>query len=230
MRTLFLASAFFVFSTAQSQVPTAIAYSSVELLVAVNQPSAADAYVWLSADGLRLYYTKDIGAGNRLMLLTRPTVAAPFGAAVAVLPDYGADQTSGSLSADELTLWFSSSNSIMRTTRANTAAAFNAPETLTIVGIGNYPKSPTLTPDEEQMVLHTSNGLDLLQRTGPAEYTVTGAIPSQPIDVSPAKMSHDGLRIYFSGPFGASYLPYRMSRASVSDAFSELEYLSLIHI
>lgn len=218
-------TAAFICIGAEAQTPSAIPYSDDRLLDEINT-SSADAYPWISADGLRIYYTRNTGGSNTLFMSQRATVADLFSAGVALLPGYSGDEVGGWLSADELTLWFSSDQLIKRATRASLASAFGAPVTITLSGAGGYPKSPTLTPDEQELFVFTLSGVQRFVPSGANSYILAGNLVTGASNVGPAKLSHDGLRIYFSADLAGVPQPHRMERSGLSDAFSNLQYLA----
>lgn len=219
-----IAAAFFCFCAA-AQTPSAIPYSDDRLLDEINTGNA-DAYPWISADGLRLYYTRNAGGSNALFMSQRALVTDLFGAGVAVLPGYSGDEVGGWLSVDELTLWFSSDQLIKRATRASMASPFGTPVTIAISGAGNYPKSPTLTPDEQELFVFTLAGVQRCVPMGANSYAVTGTLITGASNVGPCKLSHDGLRLYFSADLLGVPYPHRMIRSSLSDPFGDLQYLA----
>ncbi|MBK8497641.1 MAG: T9SS type A sorting domain-containing protein [Flavobacteriales bacterium] len=208
-----------------AQTPTAITYSGVQALDELNIPASADAYPWISADGLRLYFTQETADDDRLMLATRTSTGDPFGSATQVLPNEPIEQVSGSLSSDELTLWFTSGTNVRKAVRASTASPFGSSVQIALVGITGAVKSPTLTPDEQQMVLYNSGNV-MLQKTGSYEYMLVNAVLTGAANTGPMKMSNDGLSVWFSAEYNGVRIPHRMSRAALSDDFSGLEYFA----
>ena len=49
----------------------------------LNKNDRAEAYPFLTEDGLRLYFTQEVDGGAHIMLAERPDTESPFGAAVA---------------------------------------------------------------------------------------------------------------------------------------------------
>jgi len=215
-------------TTGFAQPPTEIGYTGYTTLDPLNAANSAQAYPFISADGLRLYHTREVSGSNRINMATRASAADPFtDAGAAVLPGFAAENMGCTLSADELTIWFSSNSNIMRATRASIGSAFSTPELLTLTGVGSFPKSPTLTPDQEQLIVHSSSTVGVYARTGPTTYQFVSGISGAPAGMSTSKMSLDGLKLYFGATRNSIQWPHRMSRASLVEPFGNLEYLDI---
>src|SRR5262245_38395074 len=71
----------------------------------VNKPGVADAYPFLSGDGLRLYFTSNREGGHgRFFISKRNNLTEPFGEPVVLSKHLTDGYYAGSLTADELTL------------------------------------------------------------------------------------------------------------------------------
>lgn len=212
---------------ASAQTPTAIVYGNYAAIEGLNDTTTSQAYPWISADGLRLYHTRQVLGGNRIHLAARTSLDEAFTLpTTAVLPAFNEDQLGGSLSADELTLWFSSGSQIMRAQRTSIGGAFGTPQVITLNGLqGTNPKSPTVTPDGQELFVFTSAGMERLTRTNSTTYAGAGPLSGVPADMGPCKLSQDGLKIYFSATYAEVLRPHRMSRATLGQPFSDLQYL-----
>ncbi len=215
----------FIASALTAQTPTPVIYSAVLTVDELNTAANADAYPWISGDGLRLYFTQEIVDDDRLWVASRASVDDPFGTAVHLLPNEPIEQVSSWLSADELTLWFTSGNVVRKSVRASMSDPFGASVDLTLIGFSGTVKSPTLTPDEEQLIVYSAGNV-MLQRTGTNEYTQQSAVLTGATGTGPMKMSNDGLTTWFSAEHLGTRIPHRMTRASTTDVWSGLQYFA----
>ena len=226
MKTIMVLAAACLSAIAFAQTPSPITYGDLQLLSGLDSPSNGEGFPWISSDGLRLYYTQGPGGNNHLRLASRTSITDQFTSSTVVLVGEAIDQTSCSLSADELTLWFTSFGAVRKATRATTAAPWGASQAINIIDTPTYSKSPTLTPDEQQMVLSLDvDNVIYLERTGPMDYTYSGPVSSGVSGTGPCQMSADGLYLYFGATRNGHLIPHRMSRTSTTDPFGSTEYM-----
>ena len=78
MKTTFLPFYAALLFSAASFSRSSEAYRNVRPLTELNDPKEADAYPCISADGLRLYFTKCVDENNELMFAQRVNTSANF--------------------------------------------------------------------------------------------------------------------------------------------------------
>src|SRR5688572_25117245 len=90
-------------------------YDSIRAITELNT-SNADAYPWISSDGLRIYYTSTLTTGQGLVTASRNSLSAPFGPA-SYLGGNFSTAISCWLTPDELTIFYTNGSSLFRATR-----------------------------------------------------------------------------------------------------------------
>jgi hypothetical protein len=108
----------------------------------VNKPNVADAYPFLSGDGLRLYFTSNREGGHgRFFISERSSVMVPFGEAMVLSSKLTDGYYAGSLTRDELTLCMVKEGKLYISKRTEVGAEFEEP--VLVEGIkSNYHYGP----------------------------------------------------------------------------------------
>lgn len=227
MRNILLVVVFLVAQIGASQPSALMRYDQGRLLDELNVPNRGDGYPWLSADGLRLYYTKEVEPTvNRIFVSHRATVNDQFAPGTSIT--MFVDAVGGWLSQDELVMWFTTGDLLVRSTRADAIANFVGATYLTRVGGTQYAiVSPTLTPDGAQLFIASIGGVEYYERTGPNEYTFMGDFASEFGPYISCKLDTTGLVLYIQGDIGSGYSrPIRMTRATLQDSFGDPHYFA----
>ena len=202
-------------------------FDAVSYLSELNVDGFADHYPWISEDGLRLYYTKEISfMSNRLYFTSRLAVDSPFDPPVPMLPTIEGTQTACWLDSTELDLWFMAGDSLMHATRPALSEPFGEPVEVTLTGYGSVWTSPTLTQDEEELFLTEPYEIQKFVRTGPETYLYSGPVELEPDWLGPAKLSLDGLHLYYSAEVDGVKRPWQMTRSVLGAEFTDPRYYS----
>jgi hypothetical protein len=110
---------------------TSLPFDSVRALIELNSTDSADAYPWISPDGLRLYFTKGDGVNDDIFVSTRNDLSEAFSAPLPLDIDFMATRNiSCWLSNDELEIYFTTGelgDSVMYSIRQNPSDMFPAP-------------------------------------------------------------------------------------------------------
>ncbi len=135
-------------------------YSSIEPLDAANDPNISDSYPWLSADGNRLYFTKQHGSKITFYFSERANADGTFGKPVALGVDFPKTNNNMSchLSADEKELYVLSGESIYYAVRKTTQDKFTLPVEIANTSNSGYLSGITLTDDASEMFVYNSVG------------------------------------------------------------------------
>jgi hypothetical protein len=199
---------------------TEYSYDSIRELMEINVPNEADAHPWISADGLRLYYTN---ASNHLVMTERTDINSYFGAPTVVpIPDLGVSYW---LSIDELDLYFSDINYIFYAHRAAIDLPFSTPQYVEIDGMGEqeYISAQSLNSAQNKLYLHTYPPDKIMEFTlyGGFYYVYERTLPAPAgFSLIGGQLSKDDLTFFM----GATYndgkpMLYQMTRATPSDTF-----------
>jgi hypothetical protein len=197
----------------------------------VNKPGVADAYPFLSGDGLRLYFTSNREGGHgRFFLSTTKNTMEPFGEAVVLSKNLTDGYYAGSLTADELTLCMVKSGKMYISKRMSKDGEFGEP--VPLKGINEkYHFGPAISPDgNEIIVMLTGNRnkfVKIYKKVRETEYRETGELPIPGTDEpGPGQFSKDGLSYYFSFENVKKEVTiWRYTRRSTNDRFVDLEEL-----
>jgi len=202
----------------------------------VNDTLTADAYPYLSADGLRLYFVSEREGTESFYVAERTSKERPFGKPIAL--STGLDTASNFsiwLDNDELESYFiarnSSSNSIastslFRSKRESLTADFQAAEAIKLTGapIRDFFAGPSLSPDKRELFLFhnyfAANAIYRFSKVGDLEYEFLDSL-SLPagFNPGPGQLSKDGLKYIFSN-FNDNSL-YYMSRERLWYSFKQ---------
>lgn len=197
----------------------------------VNKPGVADAYPFLSGDGLRLYFTSNREGGHgRFFISKRNNIHEPFDEP-AVLGKYLTDgYYAGSLTADELTLCMVKSGKMYISKRKSLHGEFSEP--VQVKGIKeNYHFGPAISPDGNEIVVMSTEDRNeivrIYKKVSENEFREAGELPiPEGSDPGPGQFSKDGLSYYFSFENPNKEVSiWRYTRISVTDKFVDLEEL-----
>ncbi|HEY6504539.1 MAG TPA: T9SS type A sorting domain-containing protein [Chitinophagaceae bacterium] len=197
----------------------------------VNKPGVADAYPFLSGDGLRLYFTSNREGGHgRFFISTRKNVTDPFGEPVVLSKHLTDGYYAGSLTADELTLCMVNSGKMYISKRKSLQHEFSEPVRVKGI-IEKYHFGPAISPDGNEIIVMSSADkneiVKIYRRVSETEYQEAGELPiPEGSDPGPGQFSKDGLSYYFSfeNPDNEVSI-WRYIRRSAGDKFVDLEEL-----
>lgn len=197
----------------------------------VNKPGVADAYPFLSADGLRLYFTSNREGGHgRFFISARKSTAEPFGEPVILSKHLVDGYYAGSLTSDELTLCMVKSGKMYISKRKSLHSEFGEP--ILVKGIPeNYHFGPAISPDGNEVIVMASFDkseiVKIYRKVSGTEYREAGELPiPEGSDPGPGQFSKDGLSYYFSFENEAKEVSiWRYTRQTTVDKFVDLEEL-----
>jgi hypothetical protein len=122
-----------------------------------NTSNQSDQASWISPDGLTIYISSPRGDGvhEHIMVATRAATTVPFGAPTATgMPNSTADDTSAVLTADQLTMYFSSTQTasantvnIWKATRSTVADGFGTPVLVNELNNSGFNYPSWVSPD-----------------------------------------------------------------------------------
>lgn len=205
-------------------------YDSIRPLSELNTPSLGESYPWISPDGLRLYYTKELSGGpmlNQLWFTQRVDTNSLFSAPVNVpLPVTSA--FSCWFSSDELDAYICTHDTLFYTYRSTIGSLFN---TLTYINLNipfsyNSIKSASLNSSQNILYLYIFNlssvKLIELTRTSPTSFSYSRTINAPPgFTTNPGQLSKDELTFYTgSYPSSPNELIHQFSRTLTTDTFA----------
>jgi len=199
---------------------TEYSYDTIRDLNEINSPGFADAFPWISPDGLRLYYTSGF-YNNRLVVAEREDINSFFGAP-ALVALYVYEAYSYWLSSDELDVYFSYSDlnyGIYYSHRDEISLAFNDP---ILIYLPVYTGSGvSLNSTQDELFLFAYNAIYELTRISSNEFDYVRALPAPDgFSLRPGQLSKDDLTYTFGAEYndGKSIL-CQMTRPTPSDTF-----------
>ena len=204
-------------------IMTAYSYDSVRALTEINNPNFADAYPWISSDGLRLYYTSDSAIGNRLAFTQRPDTNSFF-ITPTILPISVPNVMSCWLTQDELGMYFSDGFNIYYTQRDSISSPFNTPIHIHLSGINSgFISGESLNTAQNQLFVYSDSPPSILEfsRSSDTSFNFTGTLSAPSgYSLEVGQLSKDDLTIFFGASVnGGTILLYQMNRATVTDSF-----------
>lgn len=202
-------------------------YEDTRVLSEINIVGEADAYPWISGDGLRLYYTNGSDSSNSLLYYSeRANVDSPFQTPTLV-PINVVTPKSIWLSENELEAYvttFVSGGILVYYQRNSIVEPFGAPEEIFLNGItlGSI-AGASLNSTQTELILYAAGyGVITFNRTSSNSFDYVGPLlSSSNLNTSAGQLSKDDLT-YFLGinnaGFGASI--NQLERSTIADAFS----------
>ena len=209
---------------ALNKAMTAYTYDTVRALTEINVPDSADAYPWISADGLRLYYTYGSIDSTRLMFTHRTDgnsyFVAPTRIQIAI-----SNPLSCWLSQDELDMYvLDQYYQLYYLHRSDVSSPFNAPVPIFLQGSGYY-ENYGVSLNAAQNQLYTFAwyvGIMEYSRDSPTifSYVRTLPLPSGYLG-QVSSLSKDDLTLFFSATYyyGGQTLLYQMTRTAPTASF-----------
>ena len=141
-------------------------FDSVRPLIEFNSPDTAEAYPWISPDGLRLYFTKGTGENDEIVISTRNSQYNAFGPIYPLKIDFNADKKfSCWLTDDELELYFTTGrygDSAMYAIRTNPSDWFLDPEFLPSISKYGFISGISVIGNELYLFNPIINGSEIL--------------------------------------------------------------------
>jgi hypothetical protein len=169
----------------------------------INDSTRCEAYPYLSADGLRLYFTTDREGGfGRLYFCSRNSVSENFNAPKPLSKKIADGYYAATLTNDELTLYCSKDGEIYISTRKSLNDEFSTPKQLKDFAAG-WKFAPAISPDgNEIIIIHSADGDDEAvhyrkKTSGKFEKTYRLETPGGE-EPDPGQFSKDGLFFYLS--------------------------------
>jgi hypothetical protein len=215
-------------------------FSTPTNLNILNDPDKADAYPWISYDGLRLYYTKEEANGDEaLYIAQRSSLFQDFEQSRRISFQFPGELISAWLTKDEKTMIFASkhvnpiderSSWVFAVERESTEDDFKKPKPLTLIGIDTtFISGCSFTENMEEMFLFASNEesfIIILHQVGDLTYQVKDTLPVLENGIiHPGQLSKDGLKFYTTIDFpltGQSSL-FEYSRTSLKQKFTRVK-------
>lgn len=205
----------------------------------VNLSGSADAYPWISSDGLRLYFSQ--GSDTKIFTAERKNDDESFSEPV-LLPLVNGENVDCFcpwLTVDEKTIFFIKRRSdnqrtttLYRANRTMVTVPFDTCSKITLVGdITGFLSGPSLTQDLEHLFLYNSNSSDIdyilyLNKSGDNEYTLRDTL-SMPAGYTPApgQLSVDGERFYLGIESGSTRKLAVLTRYNERGVFEHHSFL-----
>ena len=200
----------------------------------INKPSITEAYPFLSADGLRLYFTSNREGGHgRLYISSRNSIDEEFGEPEILSKHLTDPFYCGSLTADELTIYLAKNGAIYVSHRTDRKSSFGPPKQLEEIKNG-WAFGPGISPDGKELVITTTpegykDEVNVLYRkdAGGKFRQVEVLASPEGMDAGPAQFSKDGLSLYCSleNSKNNEEKLFRYKRNTIQDRFIEMDEL-----
>lgn len=189
-------------SSHSQNINSILQFDSIRSIDEINDSLSADAFPWISNDGLRLYYTQG-GLTLNMKFCQRPTINDLWSAPVILMS--GIPTTGFTLSSNELELFQGSGADLLHYERPNLSSAFSNQTILTL----NLPvvpytvRSVSFDASGFQMFVYVNspgvNEIFELTKVSQLTYNFTRRIPIPVGFNSPnGRLSHDGLTFVYS--------------------------------
>jgi hypothetical protein len=204
---------------------TEYSYDTVRALNEINVPNMEDVHPWISADGLRLYYTSGF-YNDQLVMAERADINSYFGTPT-LLPIPHNWGISYWLSTDELDLYFADGWGcrLYYSHRDAINQPFSFPYELILGGFPeqeDYLNAQSLNSTQFEVFIHASPSDKIMEFEGywPA-YGYIRTLPAPPgFHLIGGQLSKDDLTYFTSAEdTNGNYMLYQMTRATPQDTF-----------
>lgn len=211
-----------------TDVPSNIFYDNVRNISELNDPNLGDAFPWISADGLRIYYTQGNFPEKRLVVTTRPDTLSLFGAPIEVPGVSSVGSFSHWLSDDELNIYLCNGTALYVSKRNTIGQSFTIPVQVDItLPLHDFIYGPSLSADRSKLYLCVSfqdEFLGIYELTETAENTYGDArlinFPTGHL-VHSGQLSKDGLVFFYSASLlGSKDQIYMLQRTTMEESFN----------
>ena len=208
--------------------------TTLRALSEINSTAQADAYPWISGDGLRLYYTNGLTTNSALFYAQRTSTSNLFSLSYVFNIPSNSNSTNTHnfwLSTNELDVYFSDfTNRIYHAQRNNIVANFGHADSILLHhGTAlNQRVIYGISFDSSHQHLYASSpnvdSLLIYKKVGPHKYDYAYALANTtlPGTMGPGQLSKDDLTYYYTligVNIAGNYQLYQTSRASVLDTF-----------
>ena len=206
-----------------SESYSVVYFDSIRILTEINDTSNADAYPWISPDGLHLYFTRGSGS-NHIVYSERPSTNDPFSLPVTLTNPIGVPSSIW-LSDDELDAYICSGTSIYYCHRTATNLGFTTYTLLTMNGLSaTFVGNVSLDSTQNEMYVYSvlgNSSISIYTRSSASSFDFVRNLTFPPgVAPTPGQLSKDNLTYYSSGrDNGSKNRLYEFTRASTADTF-----------
>jgi WD40-like Beta Propeller Repeat len=166
----------------------------------LNMKEKADAYPWLSADGLRLYFTAERENVNQTYFAERASIDDPFSNSRLHNQNF-IGYNAVTLTVDERTIYLHKDGKIYVSTRKCIDCQFSVP--VLVMGINEFVHAPAISPDGRELVVvahAVKNRKDAFlhySKNEEGKFVLDDTIPLLGnLMAQPGQFSKDGLSFY----------------------------------
>lgn len=205
-----------------------ILWDSIRDLSEINKPDTADAFPYISSDGLRIYFTQGAASIN-LYFASRDDMNSPFKNIQILSSNFPTGSKSCWLTNDELEVFFINHQKLYYSSRISITSSFSLPAKVNLVH-DNNPNAylgPSLTPDKSELYLYCNYEILIFIKTDVLTYTIADTLVVPPnLLGNPGQLSKSGLKYYLSLKENFdSYKLYVLDRPNISAQFENLTIL-----
>jgi len=203
---------------------TTFVYDSIRALNEINDPANADAFPWISTDGMRLYFTSGANK-NQLMFTQRADTNSYFSDPV-IIPITISNPLSYWLSKDELDVYICtySPDTLYYAHRKTTDSSFNTPA---LIHLSQQPDSNisyrgvSLNNAQNTLYISPPSGILEFSRTSTDSFKYKRTLPfPSGFTIHSGQLSKDELTFFFSASYkGGKAVLYQLKRVNPTDDF-----------
>ena len=211
-----------------------MSWDSIRSLNEINKQDTANAYPYISPDGLRIYFTQGVGGiTNNIYFASRNDINSHFNNTQLLSSRIPEGSFSCWLTNDELEIYYVNNFNLYFTSRTSISSPFIDPIQINLVkNIQGWISGPSLTPDKQELYIYNQdvNYKCILKFIQSDNYTYTLVdtldVPSNSI-INPGQLSKNGLKYYFSlkDNFDSTKL-FLMERYDITAQFENLSILN----
>ncbi|MFN0204304.1 MAG: T9SS type A sorting domain-containing protein [Bacteroidia bacterium] len=213
-----------------------IRFDNVRPLTEINMENVADAYPWISPNGLHLYFTQNGDGGDNLYYTSRKDLYSKFeNKQLVVIQDDNNPKFSASLSPDELNIYYISKRDgdhVMHASRKSVTQPFDAPVKVELQGtFDGFISAPSLSPDGNYLYLYNSdegNKMLVFKKGADDQYSLLENVATD-FNISPGQVSKDGEKLLMGRSSGVNHdcSMYFMEKNKENASLDRLTYIKI---
>jgi hypothetical protein len=206
---------------------------SVRSLSELNKSDNAEAYPFISENGLNIYFTSGSPDASNIFVASRHDTSSPFSTPVLLSNHFPPGSHSGWLSKDELDIYFVNKNAVYTSRRNSIYEKFLQPVIVHLSGrVYDFVSSVSLTQDKEELLIYsvlnrkTNISVFRKQQNSFYDYAFVGMLPIPVFfKVGSGMLSSNGLGFYLSVRLNNRHKLAKLTRNTTKEVFTDFQIL-----
>lgn len=207
-----------------------VSFSGITPLDELNHSDIAEAYPWISDDGLTLYYVSGDFSAGQMKVVHRNSLTEKFGEPKTLFPSFD-DQLGCWLNQNQTNIFFVQRGHLYQASRTSVNEGFSTPKEVNLDFKGHdneFFSGPSLTENMDELYLYYSGDVTKIiqfKKTANNNYELVGTLPFPTgMDVRPGQLAQNGTMFFTSVANNdeTSYSFCTVTRAKIGDKWNRM--------